>query len=253
VESELIGRILFGLCLMLSWWISMTHIIHNTEMLYTRSVRGRLFFDRRVVAFLPLTVLFGVAVVGFVLQWMEVFSAIIVVLAIVGIRRWEISRWKDNIVVDLGKYAPSASCLVAYLCGYGVALWLGSPPEAMGTEVACGALGAAWFLTGWKKLQLSGVRWMSTESMGLLMAERAYIGTPPLRALRRAVIRSRSLLLVIGFLGLVLELGGLAFCMPSLRMAYALTIEGLLIGVAILLGYVEPEWMGIILALALMS
>ena len=69
---------------------------------------------------------------------------------------------------------------------------------------------------------------------------------------RRGIVRSPALLLAIGIIGIVVELAGIAFCFPSLRLTYAITIDVFLIGIALLLGYTEPEWVVIILALALL-
>ena len=252
METELLARMLWGIGLMLSWWISMTWIVHTNDMLYNRSVLGRLFFDKRRRAFIPATLIYALCVGCFVFEVFPFASVCAVIGWVLWIRHREKKLWDGNLVVRLGKYAPSAACLLVYLVGTAIAPWIGLDAHTLGIDLACGALGGAWFITGWKKLQLSGIRWMSKESIGLLIAERAYIGHPTLRRMRRGIVRSPALLLFIGILGIAIELAGLAFCVPSLRLTYAISIDIFLVGIAILLGYVEPEWVIIILALALL-
>ena len=252
METELVARLLWGLGLMLSWWISMTWIVHTDDMLYNRGVLGNLLLDARRRRFIPATLVYVACVSCFVFQWMEWVAGCATIACVLWIRHKETQLWSGNLVVRLGKYAPSAACLLVYLVGYALAPLFGMSSSGLGVDLACGALGAAWCITGWKKLQLSGVRWMSTRSIGLLIAERAYIGPPILRSLRRGIVRSPALLLAIGIIGIVVELAGIAFCFPSLRLTYAITIDVFLIGIALLLGYTEPEWVVIILALALL-
>ena len=108
---------------------------------------------------------------------MEWVAGCATIACVLWIRHKETQLWSGNLVVRLGKYAPSAACLLVYLVGYALAPLFGVSSSGLGVDLACGALGAAWCITGWKKLQLSGVRWMSTQSIGLLIAE-GDIGPP---------------------------------------------------------------------------
>ena len=65
-------------------------------------------------------------------------------------------------------------------------------PVPVGWEAACGGMAAAWWLSAWKKWKMSGFDWMSANTIGLLIAERAYIGHPHLPNLRRFVLTSSS-------------------------------------------------------------
>ena len=93
---------------------------------------------------------------------------------------------------------------------------------------------------------------MGKRTQGLLLAERAYIGNPLFKAIRRELVQHPLALRTIGFLGVFVEMAGIIFCFPEYRMAYAVIINLLLLGTIVLLGYYEPEWMLIIIALALM-
>jgi len=252
MEAVLIGRGLFGICLGLSWLNSMTHILQSEEMIYTRGIQRRLWAHPAWKWLIPTTIPFVLSCYLFCAGLYEVPAGIVIVGAIFWIRRWEISLWHNNIVVNLGKYSPSGTCLIAYLAGYAIAPYFNLDPQSTGVEVACGGLGAAWFLSGWKKIEYSGWNWMGKRNIGLLLAERAYIGNKWFRTIRRQLIRSPFALRTIGFLGVFLEMAGIIFCFPEYRIAYAVIINLLLLGTVVLLGYYEPEWMLIIIALAIM-
>jgi hypothetical protein len=110
--------------------------------------------------------------------------------------------------------------------------------------------GAAWFVAGWKKWSHSGRRWFLPRTTGLLLAERAYLGPAPLRALRRWIVAKPWLLGMMGVLALVLEIAGLVFCVPDLRWAFAITVVALMGVTWALFGYFEPEWTLVMVALA---
>ena len=265
-EAE-IGRLLFGLCLMLSWLNSIVHIVQAKEMIYSRGMRLHWSLP---TANILLTLGFASLIFsGFTLyfvqtvsenlwyQNLEFWQGSAIIALIYWIRHWEISLWRDNIVRDLGKYSPSGTCLFGYLIALVLHPYLPSEmqstPQRMGVEIACGILGAAWFLAGWKKLEYSGIKWISDKNVGLLLAERSYLGPKILRQMRRFVISQSWLLWIIGFLGVLLELIGPIYCFSDFRIAYAIIINGLLISTGILMGYWEPEWMLSIVALTLLS
>ena len=252
MEAVTIGRYLFGFCLFLSWLNSMVHILQSKEMVYSRGIQAR-FSSPALYKLLPASLVFLVTCVAFCLEYFELISGLIIIGGIYWIRRWEISLWRERIVVDLGKYSPSGTCLFFYLLGYGFAPIFDIDPQKVGLEMACGVLASAWFLSGWKKLELSGIKWISSKTTGLMLAERAYIGPPILRSIRRFCLQYRPLLFTIGFLGLFLELIGIMFIFPEFRIYYAIIINILLILTAVLLGYFELEWMLAIIALAIMS
>ena len=253
METILIGRILFAICLALSWMNSVTHIIQSDEMVYTRGMQARVWHKSAWKYLFPTSIIFLLLCVAFTIEYFEVLSGVLIIAMIYWIRRWEISLWHNNIVVRLGKYSPSGSCLFVYLIGCIIGPYFDQDPQALGLEISCGALGAAWFLAGWKKIEYSGLQWMSRQTVGLLIAERVYIGHPLARGIRKQILKHPILLTIIGVLGLVLELIGPVFCFPELRMAYAIIINLLLAGTTFIFGYVEPEWMLIILALAMMG
>lgn len=252
MEAVLIGRGIFGICLGLSWLNSMTHILQSQEMIYTRGMQRKVWAHPAWKRLIPVTIPFALSCYLFSVGHYEVQAGLVIIGAIFWIRRWEISLWHKNIVVRLGKYSPSGTCLIAYLAGYAIAPHFGLDPQSTGVEVACGGLASAWFLSGWKKIEYSGWNWMGKRTQGLLLAERAYIGNPLFKAIRRELIQHPLALRTIGFLGVFVEMAGIIFCFPEYRMAYAVIINLLLLGTIVLLGYYEPEWMLIIIALALM-
>lgn len=252
MEALTIGRYLFVFCLFLSWLNSLVHIIQSKEMVYTRGVQPKLTAPAwRILG--PMTALYLFFCGLFCFAIFELLSGIAIMVCIYWIRHWEISLWRERIVVDLGKYSPSGTCLFFYLIAYVIAPIFELHPQKAGVEVACGITAAAWILSGWKKLEISGLKWISSNTMGLMLAERAYIGHPVLRAIRRFCVSHNWILFTISFMGVFLELLGIIFIFPELRLYYAIIINVLLAATYVVLGYIEPEWMISIIALTLMS
>ncbi len=252
MEAMTLGRYLFGFCLFLSWLNSTVHVLQPQEMIYTRGTQIK-FTSSAWKQLLPAWLIFVPACIIFSLAHWELASGIVILACIYWIRHWEISLWRERIVVDLGKYSPSGTCLFFYLIGYALAPYFDLNPQLVGLELACGVTASAWILSGWKKIEHSGLKWISSKTMGLMFAERAYIGHPILRSIRRYCLYHKSFLFLIAFMGVFLELLGVMFIFPDFRMYYAIIINILMIFTAFLLGYIEPEWMISIVALALMS
>ena len=252
MEAMTLGRYLFGFCLFLSWLNSTVHILQPQEMVYTRGMQAK-FGGRAWKRLLPAWLIFIPTCIIFSLAHFELVTGILILALIYWIRHWEISLWRERIVVDLGKYSPSGTCLFFYLIGYAVGPYFDLHPQIVGLELACGVTASAWILSGWKKIEISGWKWISSKTMGLMFAERAYIGHPVLRAIRRFCYESKFISFTVAFFGVFLELLGIMFIFPELRMYYAIIINIVLILNTFLLGYFEPEWMISIVALALMS
>src|SRR6056300_113840 len=165
METVIIGRYLFVFCLFLSWLNSTIHILQPKEMLYSRGIQKK-WHGQEWKFLLPSSLVFLSSCFLFALEYWEFWSGLVILLEIFWIRRWEISLWRERIVVDLGKYSPSGSCLFFYLLGFLIAPLLKQEPQLVGLEAACGVTAAAWILAGWKKIELSGIHWMSSKTMG---------------------------------------------------------------------------------------
>ena len=252
MEIVMFGRQLFGFCLVFSWFNSMVHILQPGEMLYSRGIQN-VFGGPAWKYLFPMSIIFLSATIAFSMAYHELWSGILVLACIFWIRRWEISLWHKNIVVELGKYSPSGTGLFFYISGYIIGLAFDMTPQTVGLELVCGVIAASWILAGWKKLEMSGATWLTSHAVGLLFAERAYIGNPFARAIRRFVVKRSYILSFIAVAGIVVELAGFVFIFPELRFAYALIIILLLFLNTFFLGYFEPEWKVSILSVAMMS
>ncbi|MFZ5482337.1 MAG: hypothetical protein ACOZNI_36585 [Myxococcota bacterium] len=252
------GLWLLGAGLLLSWANSALHVLLSDRPFYLLSAR---LFDGRVRAaraavLAVLSLGYGGLVVAFVRAGASERLAVAILACLVAIRQWEIAQWQGDLVVRLGKYVPTAACLAGWLVAQPILRASGvGEGEAwrLGWDAACGVMAGVYVLAGIAKLRESGPEWAKARHQALLVAERAYFGPRPLRALRLAVARSRASSAVVGAVGLGLELGAVAFLVPSLRPGLAGAIVAMHLGFFVLLGYVELEWTVVLLAITLLA
>jgi hypothetical protein len=226
------------------------HILNQDTMPYSRGMGFSSLRRWPGMALLGATAGFVFALSAWVLRSGPGWTGLLVFFGLMFIGRWEQRGWPGETVLRLGKYSPSGSALCGYLAAAAVAPLLGLDAEAVGWEGACGVTAAAWFMTGWKKWKMSGLNWFSTGTSGLLVAERAALGPPVLRALRRWIVSAPWLLLTIGAVGFAVEVAGVAFCFPMARSAYTVAVLLMLGATAVVLGYVEVEWALVLVALS---
>jgi hypothetical protein len=252
------GAALFAVCLVHSWANSATHVLYPHEQIYSS---GFSLLTRRPTGLGLAVTLLGTPL--FIYACWAFFSAPhplvwagLLLGMMAGVRQLERRVWHDDIVVKLGKYVPAAAALLGHSVARGALLLLDRPPaeaEAAGWEAACGVLGGAFFLAGLAKLRESGFDWVRARHQALLIAERAYSGAPALRWLRRRVAATPWLCLAAGLYGFYGEFLGLLFAFSWARWPVAVFSVALQIGITVLLGYVELEWLLILIALALLS
>lgn len=248
-----VGIWLFTLALLLSWINSALHVALPDRPLYAMSlnmfrekasVRRLAWVALASVGYLSLLVLF---LLGNRREW--VAGAILIVL--LGIRRLEIMQWDDDIVVRLGKYVPSAACLLGWLVTSVVLQLSGKSADAahaLGWQAACGVYAGAHVLAAIAKVRQSGFVWVHPRYQALLVAERAFAGPKLIRSIRLGVARSKSASSVVGIMGFASEcLAGL-FVIPDARIVVVALVLLLHLGFMVLLGYFELEWIVVLLA-----
>ncbi len=253
-----LGLWLFAGGLVLSWANSALHVALPDRPLYAMSAR---MFKGRVSTLRLVTL--GLASVGFVglialflKQASPEWVALVILLVLLGIRRLEIIQWPDNIVVKLGKYVPSAACLLAWLIASVTLRWTGKPVEdarALGWQAACGVMAGAYVLAAIAKLRQSGFSWAHPRYQALLVAERAFAGPRWLRAVRLQAARSKAASTVIGFVGLFAEFLAVLFIVPAARPWVIALVIALHLGFILLLGYFEIEWILVLVAVATLA
>jgi hypothetical protein len=253
-----LGLWLFALALLLSWTNSALHVALPDRPLYAMS--PNMFREKASSTRL---VWIGFASLGFLAllyaflqrirpEW--VAGAILLVLF--GIRRLEIVQWHDDIVVRLGKYVPSAACLLGWLVTSVLLQSTGKPREvahALGWQAACGVYAGAHVLAAIAKVRQSGLVWVHPRYQALLVAERAFAGPKLIRSIRLGVARSKRASAVVGTMGFASEcLAGL-FVIPDARLVVIALVLLLHLGFMVLLGYFELEWIVVMLAVAALA
>lgn len=253
-----IGSVLFGICLLHSWANSSTHVLYPHEAVYSGgpSMFLRSASKRGLAVVGATTPVFLLATVAFCMGTRPLLSGAVLLGLMAGIRQLERRMWHDEIVVKLGKYVPAAAALLGYVVARGIAELTGQTDEvanAAGWEAGCGVMGGAFFLAGLAKLRESGMSWSKARNQAILIVERSYSGPMPVRALRKWVAASPTLCLAAGLYGFYGEFLGLLFAVSWARWPIAIFSVLLQIGITVLLGYIELEWMLIMVALALLS
>jgi hypothetical protein len=252
----LAGEILFALGLLLSWANSAIHVALYDRPIYAlspRMFRGRVG-GMRLVPVLGASVGF-VGLVGLFFAGIHrEITAVAVLAALVGIRRFEIAQWKGDVVVRLGKYVPAGACLLSWLVADLVLRALAvEAPERLAWNASCGMLAGAHVLAGIAKVRESGWAWMHGRYQALLIAERGFAGPRWLRALRLAVARSMRASWLVGVVGMLAEFGAFLFVVPAARPFVLAAMMILYLGFMVLLGYFEFEWIVVIVAVTLLA
>ncbi len=125
--------------------------------------------------------------------------------------------------------------------------------EVLGHEIACGAVGAAFFIAAIAKLETSGLAWCSPASQTLLVYERRESTIPLVGALREWLVAHPSIVGASAGASLLVESCGFAMLVPRLRIAWSSSALAMFVGLAIALGIVELTWMVLPSALALLA
>ncbi|MBK7579461.1 MAG: hypothetical protein IPI67_04565 [Myxococcales bacterium] len=253
-----LGHALLALGLLLSWTNSSLHVLLADRPLYagsTRMFRGPVP-RRRLLAVSTASLGFAGLVALFLSQVQPESAAGAILLALALIRRVEIAQWHEDIVVRLGKYLPAGACLAAWLVADLTLAVSGTPfgeARQLAWNAACGVMAGAHVLAAFTKLRLSGLAWMRADRQALLIAERAFAGPRILRALRLAVVRSRTVSLAAGVFGLVTEALAIFFIFPGARLPVLTAVIALHLGFMLLLGYFEIEWIVVLVAVVLLA
>ena len=256
MDPMAVGIVLFGISLVLSWANSATHVLHAEKLVYDRwaSVLLQRPSNQRGAVLGALTLVFVALTVGFCWQpgWTRHLCGWTLLGMMLMIRGWEIRQWNREIVVGLGKYVPTAAATLAYLLTH--ALVSGLAPswnaDAAGWQAGCGVMAGSWGLAAWAKYVESGLVWSSAGNVALLVRERSFMGPRPLVRLRRWVSGQRPLCLMAAYVGFWGEAAGVAFVVPALRWPSAVFFTIFQIGIMVLLGYYELEWVMVMIALA---
>jgi hypothetical protein len=245
------ARVFLGLLVVLNGFISLGNAGLAHEMPYTRGlIRGLMWVALWARWGLP-----GLVYAALVMAWavqIHPYWTGTGAIAMLYFARWvEQGNWSGTIVKTLGVYSPAATCMMALLLGDWIFQYAGVGEAPVGFDISAGVLGASWTICGINKVQQSGFGWAGRKNMGLLVAERTNIGPPLGDKLRRFVMNQPGTLRLIGAVGLGLELGGVLFCVPELRMVFAALVVLFLVMNYILLGFFEHEWGLVMVAVAM--
>ncbi len=123
--------------------------------------------------------------------------------------------------------------------------------EHLAWEASCGIIAAAYVLAAVAKHEQSGWRWARADNVALLVAERAYGGVRWLFGFRMWAVSSPFTCGILAKGSMFVEAAGLMFLVPALRWPFAGIATCLQLGIIVLLGYFEIEWILLIIALAM--
>lgn len=253
-----LGLGLFLAALGVAWINCALHVLFADQPLYSApasAVRRRPAGSKLVGIGLSLVIFTGGAAL-----WLngmtEIPGAVLLLALMAAIRVWEVRQWPGDTVIRLGKYAPASACLAGWLVGRVVAGSVGlSDEEArrVGWEAAAGVMAATYVLAAASKLRRTGLAWMAGGHQALLIAERACSGRAIVRSVRRRVAGSTRVCRLIGVFGFASEVLFGLYIFPDLRLGLTVVVLGLHAGIAVLLGYVEPEWWFVMMAITTLT
>lgn len=248
------GLALFCIALGFSWANSAGHVLLADRPIYAGTARDLVqpTAARRIGVFVAASAVFAGTVWAWAGSDWPKIGAVLVLGILFGVRQVETRQWAGDTVVRLGKYVPAAACLLGWLVAATILGWLGyseAEAHAAGWEGAAGVMAALYPLAAVSKVKLTGWRWMKPHHQALLIAERAYSGPRWVRAARKAAGRSVRVSTFVGTFGLLSEFACAAYVFPDLRVALTATVIALHAGILLLMGYVEPEWLLVMIAI----
>lgn len=248
------GEGLFAAALTLSWASSALHVALGDRPLYGMAPAAMTGPVRawRAVALLGASVVFAGALWAWTSSGWPRLGALAVLGCLAALRQWETRQWAGDTVIRLGKYVPAAACLLGWVVAASATWalgWTEGASLAAAWEGAAGVMAALYTLAGLSKVTETGWRWVTPSHHALLVAERAFTGPRPIRALRRRAARSRVVCGAVGVVGLVAELACALYVFPDARPALTVAVLALHAGIVLLLGYVEPEWWLVMIAI----
>jgi hypothetical protein len=246
-------RLILAVLVMMNAIPIVANMVLRHQMPYTRGVTHGYSQLRLWAPWIPILALLGGLLAGWSQQWNPIVSGIGVVASVVWIRTRFKSSWPPGVVSKQGLYSPSATIVLVLVVCDALQMGFGVGDTHTGWHASAGVLACAWTLLGVQKVRESGWAWAQANNVGLLLAERLYIGPAMRRALSRWILRRPSTLVLLGVMGLGIELLGFAFCIPELRMAYAITVFVFMVFNFVIWGFFEFEWGTVGIAVALGS
>lgn len=149
------------------------------------------------------------------------------------------TAWLERLASPSGvhhvKFLPAAALLF-----WAIGSWRST--EARGREAAAGVVAACYGLAALSKIVLSGWAWFEPANLGLLILERSVGAPAPLAALRLWVATQPAVCAGLAIGALLIELAGLLFVIPRLRIGLTVAFALLHLGIALLMGYVYLPW-----------
>ena len=204
-------------------------------------------------SWVPVILVLATSLWLWLIDWNGSFCAVMAIGIIYWIRRSHQITWHDDTVKRLGQYCPSAGVLMVLVIVDVIPDLIGWGHGISGWDASAGVIAYSWSICGINKLRDSGWAWPQSNNIGLLLAERLYIGRPLRRSVTRIIIRKPWILFILGSGSLAIELMGFAFCRPELRMLFGCAIFSLMVFNYLLWGFFELEWGAIGLVVALGS
>ncbi len=254
----MLGSAFFTLALVLSWVNSAIHVLLPDRPLYAFSSTSlSIPVPPRRIVYVGLATLGFAAALGVwgASEWPRLGAAA-VLLSLLAIRQVEKRQWPGDTVVRLGKYVPAAACLLGWLVAATITAalsWEEAASRHAGWEAAAGVMAALYPLAALSKLRSTGWRWMRPQHHALMIAERAYSGPGWVRSIRQRGSRSMGLCGFVGVFGLLSEFACVLYVFPDARVFVTAIVLALHAGILLFLGYLEPEWLLVMVGLTLVT
>ena len=246
-------RLILAVLVMMNAIPIVANMVLRHQMPYTRGVSHGYSQLRLWAPWIPVLVILAGLLGGWAHQWFPIVTGMGVVACVVWIRVRFKSSWPPGVVSKQGLYSPSATIVLVLVLCDAMQQAFGFGDQYSGWHASAGVLACAWTMLGIQKVRESGWAWAQANNVGLMLAERLYIGPTVRRALSRWILRRPSTLVLLGVMGLGIELAGFAFCIPDLRMAYAITVFVFMVFNFVIWGFFEFEWGTVGIAVALGS
>ncbi len=253
--TEDIARLILAVLVMINTIKIGGEAVMAKQLPYTRGLGPLLRRPRMWLTLTPLLVFFALFLVLWTKGVAPVLTGWCVIVGVYLVRYWAIHSWKEFDVKDLGLYSPAAALLMVLCCVDSLREFGLSVPPALEWDVSAGIVACAWTMCGIKKVSMSGWNWAYAPNMALLLAERMHMGPGYRRRMIRWFLSRPKHLIFVGVTGLAFELLGVMFCIPDLRMAYAIVVLGMMVFNYLLFGFFELEWgmVGLVVALGGMT
>ena len=238
-----------------SWLPSVANLAHTRELRYPHGLSA--WLDCRPLlatpALIGMTAAYVALAAAFARGSRPILTGLGLVLLLALVANLEESMYPGKDGVHHGKLMPAAVTL-AWVVAWGMSRGKSELARRLSARDAmAGAAASCYLLAGFAKLHTSGLSWVASTNLRLLVAERAVGAWGPIATLRNAFANGASgrVAMVIGAVSLACEVCALALLHSRTRRPYACLLIAMHFGIGLLMGYHYFDWILVLAVLAL--